>query len=82
MFVVMRGWFIVDNGVWYWYKNYIPKGDGGQLVEETQEEKESKAIANMLLLWVFSSTSFQCPDCRCTSHYISCLGTLWCTSLA
>jgi len=50
MFVVMRGWIIVDNGVWYWYKNYIPRDDAGQLVEETQEEKESKAIANMLLL--------------------------------
>ncbi|KIM46622.1 hypothetical protein M413DRAFT_23015 [Hebeloma cylindrosporum] len=51
MFFVMRGWFIVDNGVWYWHKNYIPRDDPGQLVEETQEEKESKAIANMLLLY-------------------------------
>ena len=50
MFFVMRGWFIIDNGVWYWYKDYIPRGDTGQLVEETQEEEESKAIANMLLL--------------------------------
>ena len=49
-FFVMRGWFIIDNGVWYWYKDYIPRDDAGQLVEETQEEEESKAIANMLLL--------------------------------
>src|SRR6266446_356608 len=48
MFVVMRGWFVVDNGVWYWYKNYIPRHGAGQPLEETQEEKESKAIANML----------------------------------
>ena len=50
MFFVMRGWFIVDNGVWYWHKNCIARDDAGQLVEETQEEEESKAIANMLLL--------------------------------
>jgi hypothetical protein len=50
MFVVMRGWFIVDNGVWYWHKNYMPTNNTSQLVEETQEEKDSKAIANLLLL--------------------------------
>jgi len=50
MFAVMRGWFIVDNGVWYWYRNYTPRYDTGQPVEELQEEKESKAIANLLLL--------------------------------
>jgi hypothetical protein len=50
MCIVMRGWFIVDNGVWYWYKNYRPRDDAGQPVEETQDEKESKVIANMLLL--------------------------------
>ena len=49
MFVVMRGWFIVDNGVWY-YRNYIPTYGAGQPVEETQQEKDSKAVANLLLL--------------------------------
>ena len=58
MFFVMRGWFIVDNGVWYWYKNYIPRDYADEPVEKTQEEEESKAIANMLLLWVFLSHSF------------------------
>jgi len=50
MFAVMRGWFIFDNGVWYWYRNYMPGHDDVQPVEEPQDEKESKAIANMLLL--------------------------------
>ena len=50
MFFVMRGWFVVDNGVWYWYKNYIPRDYADEPVEKTQEEEESKAIANMLLL--------------------------------
>jgi len=50
MCVVMRGWFIVDNGAWYWYKNYMPRHGADQPVEETEEEQESKAIANMLLL--------------------------------
>jgi len=53
MFAVMRGWFIVENGVWYWYKNYQPTSEARQPVEETQEEQESKAIANLLL---FSGT--------------------------
>jgi len=51
MFAVMRGWFIVDNGIWYWYRNYMPRHDGVQPVEDPQEEKESKAIANMMLLY-------------------------------
>jgi len=50
MFTMMRGWFIVDNGVWYWYRNYRPRYNADQPVEE-QEEKESKVIANMLLLY-------------------------------
>jgi len=49
MFLVLRGWFIVDNGIWYWYENYVPRN--GAPVEETEEERESKAIANMLLLY-------------------------------
>ena len=50
MFVVMRGWLIIENGVWYWYKNYMAGYVAGSPVEETQEEKNSKAIANSLLL--------------------------------
>jgi len=48
MFVVMRGWFIVDNGV-YWYKTYRRMYGNVQPVEETQDEKDSKAIANLML---------------------------------
>jgi hypothetical protein len=51
MFAVMRGWFIVENGVWYWYKNYLPTYGARQPVEETQVEKDSKAMANLLLLY-------------------------------
>ena len=50
MFAVMRGWFIVEKGVWYWYKNYLPTDGAGQPVEETKEEKDSKTIARLLLL--------------------------------
>jgi hypothetical protein len=46
-------------------------------VEETQDEKESKVIANMLLLWAFSDTPL-----RITSDNFLCLGTLWCTLFA
>jgi hypothetical protein len=45
MFTVMRGWVIVENGVWYWYKNYT-----GRPMEETPEETDSKAMARLLLL--------------------------------
>ena len=48
MFVVMRGWFIVDNGV-YWYKTYRQRYGTVKRVEETQDEKDSKAIANLML---------------------------------
>jgi uncharacterized membrane protein len=48
MFVVMRGWFIVDNGV-YWYKTYRQRYGTVKPVEETQDEKDSKAIANLML---------------------------------
>ena len=48
MFVVMRGWFIVDKGV-HWYKTYNWRQDADKSVEETQDEKDSKAIANLML---------------------------------
>jgi len=50
MFAVLRGWIIVDNAGWHWYKNYIPRDDDGAPVEETEDEKDSKAVANLLLL--------------------------------
>jgi len=46
MFIVMRGWFIIDNGV-HWYTNY---GQRQPTEVETEEEQESKAIANLMLL--------------------------------
>jgi len=49
MFIVMRGWLIVDNGVWYWYRNYQPRYGVGQ--PEIQEEKDSKSMAKLLLLY-------------------------------
>ena len=57
MFIVMRGWLIVDNGVWYWYRNYQPRYGVGQ--PEIQEEKDSKSMAKLLLLWAFSNTAHQ-----------------------
>ena len=48
MFAVMRGWFIIDNGI-HWYNNYNPSDNGLEEVE-TEEEKEMKAIANLMLL--------------------------------
>ena len=48
MFVVMRGWFIIDNGV-HWYKTYRRRDGIVQPVEEKQDEKYSKAIANLML---------------------------------
>ena len=48
MFATMRGWFIIDNGI-YWYKTYGRKYGTVQPVEETQDEKYSKAIANLML---------------------------------
>jgi hypothetical protein len=50
MFALMRGWFLVDNTSSHWYNNWMPKHGDGEPVEETQEEKDSKAIANLLLL--------------------------------
>ncbi|KDR67559.1 hypothetical protein GALMADRAFT_79777 [Galerina marginata CBS 339.88] len=48
MFVVMRGWFIIDNGV-HWHKNY--KSNQLAIEVETEEDKESKAIANLMLFY-------------------------------
>ncbi|CAA7260692.1 unnamed protein product [Cyclocybe aegerita] len=49
MFVVMRGWFIIDNGI-HWHKNYNPVHHGAA-APETEEDKESKAIAKMMLFY-------------------------------
>ena len=49
MFAVMRGWFIVDNG-FHWYKGYNPSDRTDSEEVETEEEKEMKAIANLMLL--------------------------------
>jgi len=52
MFAVMRGLIIVENGVWYWYRNYTPRFGTGQPAKETQEERDSNlAMANLLLLY-------------------------------
>ncbi|KAF9479020.1 hypothetical protein BDN70DRAFT_895235 [Pholiota conissans] len=49
MFVVMRGWFIIDNGI-HWHKNYTPSYPN--VVEvETEEETQTKAIANLMLFY-------------------------------
>jgi hypothetical protein len=48
MFAVMRGWFIIDNGI-HWYKNYNLNHKGAEEIE-TEAEKEMKAIANLMLL--------------------------------
>jgi len=49
MFIVMRGWLIVDNGVWYWYGNYRPRYGVGQ--PEIQEETDLNSMAKLLLLY-------------------------------
>ena len=48
MFMVMRGLLIFDDGVWYWYRNHVPRDGAGK--PETQEEKYSKWMAKLLLL--------------------------------
>jgi len=50
MSAVMREFIIIENGVWYWYKNRTPRSGAGRPAEETGEEKDSKATANLLLL--------------------------------
>jgi hypothetical protein len=46
MFLVMRGWFIIDNGI-HWHESY----EHGPVVvaPETADDKEAKAIAKMML---------------------------------
>lgn len=46
MFFVMRGWFIIDNGI-HWYESY----EHGPVVitPETEADKETKTIARMML---------------------------------
>jgi len=53
MFLVMRGWFIIDDGI-HWHKSYAPSHltTSKEIEIETEEEKTSKAIANLLLLYV------------------------------
>jgi hypothetical protein len=48
MFLVIRGWFIIDNGI-HWHKNYNANGSN-DAEPETDEEKQTKAIANLMLL--------------------------------
>jgi hypothetical protein len=51
MYVVMKGWFIVDDkGAWHWYKTYNPAYTG-QPLEETEEEKETKKIVGLMLYY-------------------------------
>jgi hypothetical protein len=50
MFIVMRGWFVINSSVWDSNRSYLPRYGTGQHLEEMQEEKDSKAMAN-LLLW-------------------------------
>jgi len=52
MYVVMKGWFVVDDeGGWHWYKNYKPAYIGQPPVVETEEEKETKAVASLMLYY-------------------------------
>ena len=47
MFAVMRGWFIIDDKI-HWYENYNLNHRVEEI--ETEDEKEMKAIANLMLL--------------------------------
>jgi len=49
MFAVMRGWFIIDDGI-YWHENYNPSDEGVEEIE-TEDDKKMKAIANLLLFY-------------------------------
>ncbi len=46
MFFVMRGWFIIDNGI-HWHTSY----EHGPVINtpETADDEEAKAIAKMML---------------------------------
>jgi len=52
IFAVMREWVIVENGVWYWYRNY----DADQPAQGPEEDKpaqgpeEENDIAKIFLL--------------------------------
>ena len=48
MYAVMRGWFIIDNGI-HWHENYNSSQQGVEEME-TEEEKDMKEIANLMLL--------------------------------
>ncbi|KAF8971222.1 hypothetical protein BDZ97DRAFT_1914223 [Flammula alnicola] len=49
MFIVMRGWFVIDNGV-HWHKNYNPSCPSVAEIE-TDEEKQTKVIATLMLFY-------------------------------
>ncbi|KAF8149493.1 hypothetical protein B0H34DRAFT_189084 [Crassisporium funariophilum] len=49
MFLVIRGWFIIDNGI-HWHKTYEPVQEGAW-EPETEEDKETKLIANSMLFY-------------------------------
>lgn len=48
MFLVIRGWFVIDNGI-HWHENHNANSSG-DIEPESDEEKETKAIANLMLL--------------------------------
>ncbi|KAH9484864.1 hypothetical protein JR316_0001766 [Psilocybe cubensis] len=50
MFVVMRGWVILDDEGVHWYRNYRPQ-HANLAVPETEEDKVSKEIANLMLFY-------------------------------
>ncbi|PPQ78887.1 hypothetical protein CVT24_012274 [Panaeolus cyanescens] len=50
MFLVMRGWVIIDEGV-HWYKNYQESSDNSYEHVESEETRRTKAIANSMLYY-------------------------------
>ncbi|KAF9050251.1 hypothetical protein BJ165DRAFT_1341851 [Panaeolus papilionaceus] len=50
MFMVMRGWVIVDDGI-HWYSNYQERSDDTHRHTESEEVKRTKAIANSMLYY-------------------------------
>ena len=48
MFAVIHGWFIIDDGI-HWYENYNLNHRRVEKIE-SEDEKEMKAIAKLMLL--------------------------------